>query len=272
MNRVTVYFTGICVHVKQLRCRPPEDALANGLQSDLPGTWAIMPDCRHGRRLYNNETTSPHRAKLHIPRHFLNGDPTSVPGMTLVSDDGGEVATWELNSADLYIPHARGTLDDNRYAQLPSLTQQSDALSLELDRRVVVGGRAAARFGIFAGQVDVFRHHDAAGVAFTVETEYPPILKTKWTCDNEYTGQIELKGDRFCQPKLFVQNTGGKSDDQDADFHLNYDIVTRVPGVKVPTSDDLSTIRQATAQEAADLDLLGPFGGMGPGCSNSDFP
>src|SRR5687767_11052447 len=205
MSEVEITFIGICVHVKELRCRVPKDALANGLMPVQPATWAILPDCRHGRRLFNGDTTTPHVARLCIPRRFVKCVSDNTPGLTRIDDDRGDSYVWKMESVDLYVPNARGRLHDELYDQLPSLTGQSDALSLELDRRVVVGGRAAARFGVFAGRIDPFQSK-AGIVKLTVKTEGAPALRMMRTCDDQDQGTIELKRDHDCKPQVVVAN------------------------------------------------------------------
>lgn len=275
MSKVEITFSGICVHVKELRCDPPKEALANGLMPVRPGTWAILPDCHHGRVLYNHTTTEPHHPRLCIRRHYVRSISASTPGLTRIDEDKGDYFVWKMKSVDLYVPQARGKLHEKLLDDLPSLTAQSDALSLELDRRVVAGGRAAARFAVFAGRIDLLKYHEAAMTTLTVKTEGPALLKMMRTCDDQIQGCIELKRHHDRNPQVFVANFAAEAEDDAADFHLNYDIVTRVPGVRTPTPEDLSRIRQARPEERADLESVfgADFGsGLGAGCSNSAYP
>ena len=275
MSQVEITFMGICVHMSNLLLRIPVDGIATGRQGgDSRTRWAILPDARQGRRL-DGTLIACHLPLLVIPEIFIESVSECTPGLRLLPGLREGMLAWEMCGVDLYVRHATDPLDDSALRELPSLTRQSDALSLELDRRVVVEGRAAARFGIFGGTIHVRRYDKLALVTLTVQTSDGPTLKLMLTRDDTKHGAIQLKRANGQVPQVVVTNYSWEGADHSADFNLNYDVVTRIPlGVVPPSDADLASIRKLSDEKSTTLKwILGdPGSGLGAGCSNSDFP
>ena len=276
MNKVEITFVGICVHMSNLVMPIPHDDAATGSEAvGAPVRWAILPDARQGRRLFDGTLIARHLPILFIPEIFIESVSECTPGLRLLPGLKSGMLAWEMCGVDLYVRNGTDVLDDSALRALPSLTRHSEALSLELDRRVVAEGRAAARFVIFGGTIHVRRYDRFALVNLKVQTRGGPTLKLMLTRDDKKHGSIQLKPANGQVPKVVVSNYSWEGADHDADFNLNYDVVTRIPlGVVPPTDAHLASIDHVSPEERTTLQwILGdPGGGMGPGCSNSDFP
>lgn len=276
MNEAVITFVGICTHIKQIRLTPPPDALRT--RDTMPGlfTRSIVVDASHGYR-WGNRGVPPHDAVLYIPKEFLPVPPPDpIPG--LVPIDGKEM-TWKMEGVQLYIAGAEPGLNQQpSYAELPSLTSSAGVLSLELDPRVVLDGRAAAVVDMYAGEVDAFRNPlagNAVHATLTVQTESasPELVVTQmW---DQHRSRIALQGATIegvqLPPTVFICNAGRDSD-ADIDFFLHYYVTTWTPprDQPPPNPGNVDAIREATPEELILLRHLPQ--GLTFGCSNSNYP
>lgn len=135
----------------------------------------------------------PHEALLAIPKKHVP-EPSPVKGLKLFGAAGG-VWFWRIKGVRMYVASGTGDVHTTDwFEKVPSLTNCSGELSLKLDERVVVDGRAAAVFDIFAGTLDAFRHQaktSSIWAKLTVPTPQPELRVTRiW---DQQDGTIPLR-------------------------------------------------------------------------------
>ncbi|HEX6097258.1 MAG TPA: hypothetical protein VF432_13095 [Thermoanaerobaculia bacterium] len=271
MAQVIVTFVGICTHLGRQHMEPPEDALSP--PSTAVGHYSrfVAVNGRFGARLANH-AIPPHVQHLHIPPEYIShqSDDAMAGLESLASPSNG---WWSMNGIRLYVANAvPGLSFSPHFQRLPSLTDTSGELSLELDPRVVMDGRAACQFEIYGGAFDAYKvpgSHDAmtARVTITTTDEMPQLVVTRiW---DQRTTRIYLKGDRPAH--VFVLNIG-ESGDHDADFLLHYFVTTWTPPAGMILRPVLHPDMRTVTDEDGLCHLHHLPGGLTFGCSVSAYP
>jgi hypothetical protein len=281
MGEVVITFVGICTHIGKVRLTPPPDAVTLKMMSrenepePVPGSFTrvVLPDASLGCRL-GGQVIPPHEAVLRIPNRFVVSTSDCLPGLEEVHLDPGAY-TWLMKGVQLYAAEATENLMDetDSYLNLPGLTDVAGVLSLELDPRVVLHGRASAVVDLYAGTRDAYcdpNSGEAVVGKFTVQTKSQRLAVVRMR-DGE-RGFIELQDDAAGQPPVvFVMNTGGGQADKALDFLLHYYVTTWTPGeVPVPKGRPCSGVREANEVEILLHKEL--VEGLTFGCSNSNYP
>lgn len=272
MTEVVVAFVGVCTHVPHVPLTPPPDAVAG---APLPGGRyhrAVFVNAGLGMHLHGRQMP-PHDSLLVIPRVFLDAPDRmsrTLPGLEHVAND--DAATWLMRGVSLYVADAttRALDVDDWLGSIPSLTMQSDALSLQLDERVVTGGRAAGTFDAFGGTLVAASYDDSVCTELAIETDAAkPRLIARQTWDQERTEIVLrsaiIEGDEV-PPCVLVMNVGRERDDEH-DFLLHYNVTTSTPAtVRLPEAP-ASGIRPLNPNIARFIPI-----GLTVGCSNSVYP
>ncbi|HJW96074.1 MAG TPA: hypothetical protein VJ901_20870 [Thermoanaerobaculia bacterium] len=264
MSTVTVTFYGVCTHINNVWMQPPANALAPS--DTAPGycSRVINVNGRFGSRLGGHQIP-PHTSVLYIPGECIRKMPDKVPG--LVPDD--DRIYWSMEGVELFVANAQPGLTRTRgFDRIPRLGDVAGHDNLLLDERVVLDGRAAGVFGIYAGVLDAYRvpwANDAIVGQLTVTTDEPELVVTQvW---NGSETSISLTDDAY----VFVLNIGDETD-RDVDFLLHYFVTTWTPphGV-VPVPPPRPDLR--TPSERDGLKFLERLpAGLTLGCSNSNYP
>jgi hypothetical protein len=271
-SSVILKFAGICTHIPKVRLTPPEDAVVGTAETGFY-TRVVLPDASLGYR-WNDQEIAPHDAVLRIPKKFVAS--FSVP---LPHEELDDTYTWRLRGVQLYVTRAAEDMTtETSYDSLPSLTDISGRLSLELDRRVVLEGRAAAVVDLYGGVRDAYKHAEGGGQAvvgaFSVRTETQQLAVVLMR-DPRIRGYIQLQDapedQLIVPPRVYVMNTGRDADIAE-DFFLHYYVTTWTPphGQKPPAPENYDGVRDAT-QEEMRQDRILPIG-LTFGCSNSIYP
>lgn len=277
-SSVILKFAGICTHIPKVRLTPPEDAVVGTAETGFY-TRVVVPDASLGYR-WNDQDIAPHDSVLFIPKKFV----VSFSGTLPLEELDGDAYTWRLRGVQLYVTRAAedNTTTGTSYDSLPSLTDISGRLSLELDRRVVLEGRAAAVVDLYGGARDAYKHAEGEGQAvvgtFSVQTETQSLAVVLMR-DPRVRGYIQLQdapedapeGQLIVPPRVFVMNTGRDSDIA-IDFFLHYYVTTWTPphDQKPPAPENYDGVRDATQEEMLQ-DRHIPIG-LTFGCSNSIYP
>ena len=277
MSEAFVTFVGICTHIRDIRLIPPDDAFSSHDVTQGRYSRTILVDGSLGSRI-GDKGIPPHDALLYIPKQFVEELPPEVqrPGLELLD---GDAILWRLKGVRMYFANAaQGTMVHKPdYEKLPSLTERSGRLSLDLDPRVVLEGRAAAHFDLFAGEVDAYRDdgaHDAVHVKARVpisSNDRELVIIRNW---DQGECRIHLKdahvGGLLLPPHVFLMNVGVDYD-KEIDFLLHYDVTTWSPPAGTNISvGNLRGIRLPNDQERLLLEHIPS--GLSIGCSNSNYP
>jgi hypothetical protein len=271
MNEAVVCFIGICTHVTSVPMTPPPDAVGHDPLPSGRYHRTVLVDGRLGLRV-SGKGLAPHDAILAIPSQFVAGDPGEIKGLTPIPNPDGYV--WRMEGVSMYIRGAETTLAyDPSFDNIPSLTDKADVLSLQLDPRVVLDGRSAARFDIFGGTLEAFQEKEAVIAALTVKTVQPEpelVVTRMW---DEHPSVIKLKAGSFgtepAPPHVFVLNTGQREEDDPIDFLMHYDVTTFTPDA--PTI--LGRLKSLDAPPLTKRSIVHWIPqGLTVGCSNSVYP
>ncbi len=276
-NKVVVTFTGICTHCANVPLPPlqPKET-ASDAEPEMRGWRTVLVNASHGLRL-GEEGVPPHAAQLQICRKYIAGEvPSDIPGLTPISH--GEVLTWSMNGVRLYIENGEGpvTCTKEFSEDVPSLTRCAEVLSLQLDERVVLEGRAAAVFDVYHGELDAYRTEPrptaavrgrltvcTAGAPQLVITEIWSNATTKLTLQNGWTAE------QSCVPHVSLMNTGVR-EDKELDFLLHYHVTTwSPPPGKKPHPDEAHVTNVPVVTDPC---AEPSFGGLSVGCSNTTYP
>jgi hypothetical protein len=277
MGEVVITFVGICTHVGKVRLTPPPDAFTLDIRSPepVPGSFTrvVVPDASLGCRLLGQEIP-PHDALLRIPRQFVASTSEVLHGLEEVELDPA-ARTWRMKGVQLYAAEATAnlSLSTDHYENLPGLTSVAGVLSLELDPRVVLHGRASAVVDLYAGTRDAYCDPiggEAVVGTFTVQTKSQRLVVVRMR--DGKSGFIELQDDAAgVSPRVFVMNTGGGDTDKSVDFLLHYYVTTWTPDdLPAPQGRPCTGVRHANEVEVQlHRDLPA---GLTFGCSNSNYP
>ena len=233
MGTLTVYFVGICTHLREFTSRETEHRV-------------VLINAREGREI-NQETIVGHQATLRYTDG--EGKPQQVPL-------NGVHITMNAVAPDV-------VYDRSFFTCIPRLTALApDLPSLSLD---VAKGRdtslAAAYFDAAGRFIAGADNNDASVAVLNVVTHDPPTL-TLTNFDGSGAKTIELPSEAAIQ----IENVGpGRAGgDSPHDFLLNFLVAQHVPAdAKWPT---------ARAQCTLDVALPFPDNTVDPGCSNSNYP
>jgi hypothetical protein len=259
--KVTVYFTGICVHINTTLTGPLLQSFSR----------VVLPNCSNGLNV-DNKRISPHIATLHIPAQYVDNHQATNPGLAPVLADNW---SWQMNGVQLALQNVPLGVTLAKSYCLPSLTKTVAAegvnqLSLN---DVLFDGSAACVFEILGGTLDSLKHREALLGKLTVETDHPQLrVKLIWDETETFISlqPATIDGTTY-DPVIFLSNTGD-GHDGDADFLLHYRVTTFMPD-KVLTPKPDCPLRPATPDEIADLRLCDNVGeGLTIGCSNSVYP
>lgn len=274
MNEAVVCFVGICTHVTRVPMTPPTDAIGDPPTPLKEGRYhrTVLVNGRLGMRMYG-KGVPPHDALLVIPKIFIDSVPETLPGLKLVPNE--QAMIWEMEGVSMYIADAvSGFQSDVTFNDVPSLTERSKTLSLQLDEREIIDGRAAGVFDIFAGTLGAFRFKDAMFASARIRTvpATPRLVVTRiW---DEQKASITLKEaqveGKTVPPLVFVMNVGKDADDE-VDFLMHYDVTTSTPSPDaVPTANAFAHVAEAGSEWGEIIKFIPD--GLTVGCSNSVYP
>lgn len=285
MGTIVFSFIGICTHIGEVPLETPPDALAKWKEPDpnrepALATRVVVPDASFGYRWYEQDIPA-HDAVLLIPKMFIVSTSGPIDGLEEIDR---EACKWRMRGVQLYATKATQNLTETKdsYRNLPSLTKWAKVLSLELDPRVVLYGRAAAVVDLYGGGTrDAYRNPDtpeAVHGTFAVQTDSQRLAVIRMR--DQSPGYIQLQnvtvGNLTLPPFVFVMNTGRETDtnpksDTPEDFLLHYFSTTWTPPRDwIPSRPNHDAIREANEVERA-LHKILP-GGLTFGCSNSNYP
>lgn len=280
-NEVVVTFTGICTHCESVPLTRPAGAVDVPDPEPVPGRYrrTVLVEARSGRRL-GGRCMPPHDAQLRIRREFIDIDLKEklpvIPGLTLIEE--WPTAIWKMEGVRLYVAHARpGLTITESFFHVPSLTESVVAPPLHLDERVVLEGRAAAVFDIFAGELDAYRMKEETAAVrgkLTVWTAEQPHLVIAQIWSQTFV-KLPLKPAYIhghpCAPNVSLTNVGDDDADKELDFLMHYDVTTWSPPVDTPQPHpDVERVRCITPEEHRCLEQ--PYDGLSIGCSNTIYP
>lgn len=239
MFEVTIYFFGICTHIKEVTGVPHRVVL-------------IHED--HTVRINGFDIRS-HRPSIQlVTGTLLSGELPSLGRQILSVANAGEGAP---------------SYDDLYQCAIPSLQKLSGEVDLlQLNTEVAIDRQlpAIAYFDVHQGCFSAVRaSHGATAAMLTVETTGNPTLTVTSMDGNGDPVQFELSSGAV----LAIRNEAdGPENHIDADFLLHYKVTTSIPpGSPFPTMpiecDGLPPLPIADASFGFDL---------GPGCSNSHYP
>lgn len=240
MASVTIRFEGICT---QVRLPQPDRHVYHR---------AVLV---HGQHKVHKHKIPPHEAFLQIDQLDIEEVSQNIrdEGLhCLITQTDGN---WRMNGARVFVENARAGVPEyhpsSNFYSLKKLTPDFG----ELSRKVVYGKHAACHFEVGSGVFD--GEKTPRGSWFTrlrIETDGDaPILRIE-DMNGGGSGTIRLKPDAM----VVVKNTGGKRGDTKHDFLLHYLTADTMPAdPQVPPDDD----NTRPGNE-----------GLGPGCSNSNYP
>jgi len=289
MTTVDVLFTGICTHIRNL---PITWAVAQPSFTTSTFVRGIAVDGSLGMLGPDNQTIPPHVPLLYIPpQYVVNMVVLNNPAPFGLESAGGE-GFWKLRGAQLYIanslpaPDGAPLLETESFLASPSLTASAQVLSLNLDPRVVLGGRAACTFDMYGGTVHAMTNTNASypGIVhthYTIETQGDATLMIKRAIDQQITvvmlRDAPLNSDPLLptNPQVYISNTGADTD-ENVDFLLHYDVTTWSPyNSAVIPQPEAGAVVPATTIEQQSLDYwasqIQPMT-ITFGCSNSNYP
>lgn len=270
MGQVVVSFVGLCSFLNRQHMRPPEDALSP--PDTNPGHYlrVIAVNGRFGARLADSPIP-PHTQHLHIPAQFIDQADGNVPGLASLQSASTD-RWWSMDGISAYVANAvPGITRSADYGCIPSLTDVSGQLSLELDPRVVLDGRAALQFQIYGGALDAYRVPKSNGamvgkVTITTTGEQPELVVTRvW---DQNTKRIRLKGN---PAHVFVLNIG-EGIDHETDFLLHYFVTTWTPPAGFAVHVAPHPYMREVAEEDGFHHLSDLPMGLTVGCSVSGYP
>jgi hypothetical protein len=267
MSTVTINFIGVCTHLNDIPMTPPDDALSSGPSDGGHYSSVVAVNSRFGA-LVGGNSIPPHVQHLHIPSKFI-AKQGEAPGLVPISRPGDD-AWWSMDGVQLYIANANpGLTKTDSFKKIPGLRDISGELSLKLDERVVLDGRAACQFAIYGGELDAYHAPDAANaivakLTVTTPDAEPRLIVTRvW---DQTRSIIQLKDGAY----VYVFNIGQQSD-QETDFLLHYFVTTWTPPIGIEFQLPAPQVR--LIREDDGWQHMGqPPGGLTLGCSNSNYP
>lgn len=194
MAKITVYFVGICTHVR--------------LQEPMPIHRVLLVDAWQGDTI-DGHPIDPHEARL-----WLNArQRLPLKGVSITLNSARSGATYD-RTFDTCVERARDYVSGQDLSPDDKALQPSDP------------GRIAAIFscgGHYSGGID---DHKASVAKLEVDTgDQPPVL-TITPFGSEQSQEIEL----YDGDNLQIENLGRTStDDHDYDFLLHYRVGTDIP-------------------------------------------
>ncbi len=256
---VTVYFSGICVHI----------------DNDFPlNTSVVLPNCSQGLTAAN-QTIPAHIPKLSIPAQFVATLPATIAGLTPINN----LLSWQMNGLLLGLPSGSEGLTKAATYCLPSLTLTADTATPGVQLSLNDAVPPACVFGITGGTLDTFLPPNGQAVhgKLTVTlagTDQADLTVTDQVTTTTITLRASTASDgTTVDPFIFLSNTG-VGDDGDADFLLSYLVTTFMPStVLAPQFNSNCNVRAATSDEISMFALNDEVGeGLTIGCSNSVYP
>ena len=242
-HQVVIKFIGLCIHVHK---------------SDFPQ----LP-CEHRVILLANEqekiqgqTIDAHQPEL----RFLPSAPT-LNDVPCLESRGENV--FRLHGARLRIPNGADPLTHNEtFDRVPHLAPLGSVLPPP-DLDVILSGKAPATayFDVDQGTFSACRStaQGALGATLVIDTG-GAVPAIEISCGGGTPKTIELVGP---EPRLHITNVAASGRDDDADYLLNYRILTSIPeGVSRPDPD-----LEGLGYCVPELDL-----DFGPPCSNTGYP
>lgn len=250
---VTVYFIGICVHI----------------DNDPSNPRVILPDCSDGLDVAS-ENIPAHIARLSIPEEFVAATlPATIPGLTPL-DEVDSLLSWQMSGVRLGLQNGSGEPTKAETYCLPSLTQTAEEETPDVQISLN-DAPAACVFRMTVGTLDTFVPQGSEAVHGKLTAGADQAVLTVTTINNQ-TSTITLQASTTSDPVIFVSNTGGGSD-SNADFLLSYLVTTFIPDTVLTPINANCSLRQATPDEIANLQLGNNLGeGLTIGCSNSVYP
>lgn len=252
MGEISVYFVGICTFMQDV-------------EGQLPGVRrrVVLVNAREPQ-VINGNSIPPHIPTLRIAAGDLQLG--GVPATT----ENGSVLEWQLHGCRIEIADAVGDLQRDETFEccvphLKVLTPDASGIS----RAVVLAARpeeASCYFDMTAGQLSAGLAGEGAAVS---------VLKVQ-TAGDSPTLRVRQFGAAEAQEfhlrsgaEIALVNVGveGMAGDDPNDFLLHYKVLETIPeNAAVPTQPATccSTVLQSY--------ILPPRLGVGPACSNSNFP
>jgi hypothetical protein len=236
MGTLTIYFVGICSHLRQDdtdAAQPHRTVLVNAREG--------LPD----------RGIEPHFPFMHVrPEDIISGEVPDLTGVTITIHDRNPKANYSP-AYQTCIPH------------LMSFTEEL----VEINPDVTLGRdavRAAAYVDIQGGLWQAGVDKGGAAVAYvTIQTDTENVALSIKTFDDEPFPDLVLENNTTIQ----LENVGSGTDDNDHDFLLHFLIMSRIPGdAWWPEEGDL------TCQPLPNSLPWPTRGTVGPGCSNSNYP
>lgn len=267
MSTVTVNFIGVCTHLRNVPIIPPDDALSPAVLGLGEYHRVVMVNARFGAR-FGDHGVPPHVQHLYIPDEFIVDAPDDIPG--LIEIPLPEQGTyWSMEGVHLHVAHAKPNLTaTDAFNLIPSLTNVSGERSLQLDGKMVLNGRAACEFNIYAGTLDAYQIKDSRAIVakLTVTSaDDEPSLMVKRVWD-QAPSSIRLRDGAH----VFLLNIGEETD-READFLLHYFVTTWTPPTGAIPHPPFPNLREATHEDGL-YHLSRLPSGLTLGCSNSNYP
>ena len=253
MGEITIYFVGICTFMQDV-----EGALP-GFSRRVVLVNARVP------RVINGYAIPPHIPSLRIAANDLvvDGEPPRTRTATILE--------WELHGCRLEVADAIRKLEHDASFEccIPHLKKLTPDLGPPSAAMVIAAEpqRASCYFELTAGTLSAgLIANGAAVTALNVRTSTEsPVLRLR----RFHTGEpqeFQLRSGA----EVAIMNVGaeGEKSDGDSDFLLHYEVAEHIPPDAV--------IPQSPAPCCSKLQqsYIIPNGGLGigPGCSNSNFP
>ncbi len=250
MGTITIYFVGICTHMRFI-------------DSDLPGLQrrVVLVNGRIPKEI-NGARIPSHNPMLRIAASdlVLNGEPGK--------SQADSVIEWDLRGTHVEIANGIGDLKydatfDCCIPHLAVLTPDLPPPSAD----VVLAANSAKASCYFDVTHGLFRAgyiaNGASTAVLTVTTmEEEPILRIR-----KFRGPNSQDFHLRSGAEIALTNVGTETGDDDNDFLLHYETAEYVPvNAKVPTHIP------PCCQKLAPPTVIPGSMSVGPGCSNADFP
>ncbi|MBV9494469.1 MAG: hypothetical protein JOZ54_09500 [Acidobacteria bacterium] len=251
MGEISIYFVGICTFMQDF-------------EDHVPGVRRRVVLVNARRPQVINKTMIP----PHIPTLRIAASDLEVNGVPATSSNGC-VLQWELHGCKIEIADAVGELQHDKSFEcciphLKVLTPNAEGIA----KSVVLGAESAEAscyFDLTAGELSAGIYANGAAVAvLKVQTQNDsPVLRVKpFRTDDAQEFRLRAGA------QIAIMNTGDADalGDDPNDFLLHYKVVENIPqDANIPSGP-------APCCGSLPKSYILPSIGLGPGCSNANFP
>lgn len=252
MGTITIYFIGICTHMREV-------------VSALPGLRhrTVLVNGRVPREINGNPVPS------HVPRLCIAPSDLMVNGVGAKDTCPEGLLEWDLRGARVEIANAVGEevhYEDSYDCCIPHLAVLTPDLPPPSKEVVLAGDpdKASCYFDASSGVFSAgYVANGAATAVLKVETRDMPIVRVH-KFGGADTDEFRLRDGA----EIALTNVGAELGEDDSnDFLLHYETAQ-----SIPANAGIPMNIAPCCKKLAPSYVINPKLSVGPGCSNSDFP